>query len=423
MPAPPQRLQPSSYHAFHCLGAECEDTCCVGWIVNIDKPTYESYQRCDDPELGPRLHELVTINPASANDDSYARFLLSGSGCPFLSDGLCGIQNKLGEQYLSIMCSQFPRVMSMVDDICERSLDMSCPEAARVMLLDPKPMEFDDIEGPVHDPRIGHLSTLRTTDGDARKPYRYFHEIRAFVIWLLQYRADPLWKRLVILGSFCDELNALAAAGAHAQIPELLVNCRDAVTGDVFGEALLAHSARPTVQLELVLDLIVARITTDFTHPRFLACYQEFKEGIDWTSQSTMEEIGQRYAAAHAGHYAPFLSANEHMLEHYVVNYVYRTLFPLGPQETKRGPGAHHVEQSIRENGLLMLVHYAMIQTLLIGMAAFHKEEMSPAHAIRAIQSFAKAFDHSVSFPAQALRILGAAGMDTCVKLALTVRH
>jgi lysine-N-methylase len=136
-----------------------------------------------------------------------------------------------------------------------------------------------------------------------------------------------------------------------------------------------------------------------------------------------MEEIGQRYAAAHARDYAPFLSANEHMLEHYLVNYVYRTMFPLGPQETRRGPNEHHLEQSIREHCLLMLVQYAMIQTLLIGMAAFHKEEMSPAHAIRAIQSFAKAFDHSVSFPAQALRILGAAEMDTCVKLALTIRH
>ena len=77
-----KRLQPRSYHAFRCIGADCEDTCCVGWIVNIDKHTYEAYQHCDDPELGSRLHELVTINPASTSDDNYAHVTLSGSGLP-----------------------------------------------------------------------------------------------------------------------------------------------------------------------------------------------------------------------------------------------------------------------------------------------------------------------------------------------------
>ena len=46
-----------------------------------------------------------------------------------------------------------------------------------------------------------HLSILRTSNGKSDKPYEHFREIRGFVIWLLQYRAYPLWKRLVILGS------------------------------------------------------------------------------------------------------------------------------------------------------------------------------------------------------------------------------
>ena len=61
MPLPPKRLQPRAYHAFRCIGAECQDTCCSGWLVNVDKATYEAYRRCEDPALGPRLRELVTI--------------------------------------------------------------------------------------------------------------------------------------------------------------------------------------------------------------------------------------------------------------------------------------------------------------------------------------------------------------------------
>ena len=147
MPQPVKRLQPHSYHAFRCIGAECEDTCCIGWIVNIDKRTYQIYQACDDAELGSRLHELVTINTAANSDDNYARITLSGPGCPFLSEGLFAIQKKLGEEYLSIMCASYPRVMNVVDGVLERSLDLSCPEAARLVLLDHSPMEFDEDEG------------------------------------------------------------------------------------------------------------------------------------------------------------------------------------------------------------------------------------------------------------------------------------
>ena len=43
-------------------------------------------------------------------------------------------------------------------------------------------------------------------------------EIRAFVIWLLQYRAYPLSKRLAILGALCDELQELAEDGSTSTI-------------------------------------------------------------------------------------------------------------------------------------------------------------------------------------------------------------
>jgi lysine-N-methylase len=422
VPTPVKRLQPRSYHAFRCIGAECEDTCCVGWIVNIDKLTFQAYQACDDPELGPRLQELVTINAASNSDDSHARINLSGSGCPFLSEGLCGIQKKLGSQYLSIMCSKYPRVMNVVDDVLERSLDLSCPEAARLVLLDPNPLEFDEDEGPSHDQRLGHPPVLRTLSEDSSKPYQYLREIRGYVIWLLQYRAYPLWKRLVILGSFCDELQEIAAAGRYSETLEVVEAYRDAVDRDLFGEAVTNHAARPAEQLEVVLELIVARISSDFTAPRFLACYQEFMRGIEWTAESSMDDIGRRYTAAFSDHYAPFMSRHDHMLEHDLVNYVYRTLFPLGPQESGQASVPHR-SGSIRDQCLRMMIHYAIIQTVLIGLAGFHKENFATGHVIQVIQSFTKAFEHSLTFPERALQILAEKGVATCAGFAILVRN
>jgi lysine-N-methylase len=419
---PVKRLQPRSYHAFRCIGADCEDTCCVGWIVNVDKATYEAYQRCADPELGPSLHDLVSINAAPGGDDNFARINLSGPACPFLSEGWCAIQKKLGEEYLSIMCSQYPRVMNMVDDVLQRSLDLSCPEAARVMLLDPNPMEFDEEDHPRNDPRLANLSVLSTTDESSQKPYAHFREIRGFVIWLLQHRAFPLWKRLVILGSLCDQLQEMASTGRSAEAPEVLSGYREGVKRDLMSRAMNAHSPQPAAQLELVLELIVGRISSDFTAPRLLDCYRKFMESMEWTAESSIEDIGRRYTAAHSQHYAPFESQHSHMLEHYLVSYVHRTLFPLGPQKSSRGLSVHGIANTMSDQCLVMLAHYAIIQTLLIGMAAWHKQEFGSAHAILVIQAFAKAFEHSPSFPERALKILAGKGMKSCASMAKLIR-
>jgi lysine-N-methylase len=423
LPIPAKRLQPRAYHAFRCIGADCEDTCCSGWLVNIDKDTYEAYQRCDHPEMGPRLRELVTINPASVCGNSYARIRLAGTNCPFLDGGLCGIQNKLGESYLAIACARYPRVLNVVDGVLQRSLDVSCPEAARLTLLDPNPMEFDEEEGPPRDGRLGELAVLTTTDAASPNPYAHFREIRAFAIEVLHYRAYPLWKRLVILASFCDQLEQLAEAGQNAQVPAATQWFRQAMQGNLLDSAIHQHAPKPVLQLGIMLELIVARITEEYVSPRFLACYQEFKDGIAWTAESSMEEIGQRYAAAYSREFAPFLSRHGHMLEHYLVNYVHRTLFPLRPQKGTGEPSVDHKADTIRDQFLLMLVYYGVIRTVLIGVAAFHRMEFGPGHAIQAVQSVTKAFEHNLSFPERALKILAGKGVRNCVSMAILLRN
>ncbi len=375
----------------------------MGWVVNVDKPTYEAYQRCNDPQIGTRLHELVTINTGHSSDDDYARIKLSGPACPFLSEGLCSIQKQLGEEYLSFMCSAYPRITNVVDDVLQRSLDLSCPEAARIVLLDPNPMQFDEVEGPPRDPRLGAMSHLSTAP-----PYQYFREIRGFVIWLMQYRAYPLWKRLAILGAFCDDLHA----GSISETLEKLEEYRDMVQRNLLDERLDNEPPQPAAQLGIVLELIVGRIGSDFTPTRFADCYRQFMQGIDWTETSSMTDIGRRYSEVFSQYFAPFLSEHEYMLEHFLVSYIHRTLFPLGQRD-----------RSIRDHCMLLIVHYAVIQTVLIGLAGFYGADFNTGHAIQVIQSSTKTFGHSLTFPAQALKIIQEHKIESCTGLAMLMRN
>ena len=87
-----QHLRPQYSKAFRCIGSECEDTCCHGLDVVIDKTAYEKFQYL--PGFQPHLEHLVVIT--SPTDSKYARIQLTPSyTCPFLSaERLCSIQQE-----------------------------------------------------------------------------------------------------------------------------------------------------------------------------------------------------------------------------------------------------------------------------------------------------------------------------------------
>lgn len=418
MSQPVKRLQPRSYSAFRCIGADCEDTCCAGWIVSVDQQTYEAYQRVEDSELGPPLRSLVTINTESASSDNYARIVLSGPECPFLAEGLCSIQKKLGEKYLPVMCATYPRVLNMVDDVLELSLDLSCPEAARLVLLDPRRIEFEEDHEERQPSRMANISALDSVAG-AEKPFEHFHRIRSWIVELLSDRRYTLWKRLTILGSFCDQLHESAAAGRVSETAEVLEGYRDAVERGLFDQALGSHRAEAARQLEVVMELIIARIGAEFTPPRFLACYREFIAGVAWTADTSMDDLARRYSARYADSYTAFLSGHEYILENYLINYVHRALFPLGPQESRRTLSASRIRLSIREQGLLLLAHFAIVQTVMIGVAGLYGEKFHEDHAVKVIQSATRTFEHSLAFPPRALEILAGHGLKSCASFAI----
>jgi lysine-N-methylase len=365
----------------------------------------------------------VTINEKGSNDDDYAKIVFNEAGCPFLCDGLCSVQQRLGEGYLSDMCATYPRVMNRVDEVLQQSLDLSCPEAARVALLDPRPMEFD--EQAYQDSssiRLANFPALDTSSlKDSPEPYRFFRDVRCLVISVLQNRSYPIWKRLFMLGCLCEKLEETGTrTGDRDAIQKYKDGLKDGTLDDLLAKCS-AHS--PAAQLEVALDLIVARISSDASSRRFLECYREFMSGIEWTSKSTMDEIGSRYAQAHSQHYVPLMSRHEHMLEHYLVNYAHRTLFPFGLPESNQRLSDERVPSSIAAQYMLMIAHYAVTRTLLIGVAGFHKSAFGVDHVIKLIQSCTKTFEHSTTYPRQAIRMLADKAMTTPTGLCALIQN
>ena len=102
-------IRPEYSEKFRCIGPACEDSCCVGWNVDIDQATYEKYQTVP---AGP-LRILIDANIVRIQEGSdgkkppgFARINMPPSmQCPFHNaERLCQIQVEHGESYLSQTC-------------------------------------------------------------------------------------------------------------------------------------------------------------------------------------------------------------------------------------------------------------------------------------------------------------------------------
>jgi lysine-N-methylase len=284
-------------------------------------------------------------------------------------------------------------------------------------------MEFDESQEGEGSGRLGSVSTLVTSGSQYRdKPYRHFHEIRKLVVSLLQNHSYPLSSRLIMLGFFCDKLNETAGHEPD-ETPDIVRGYADAIDRGLFNDLLSQSIAQPETQLEIVVELIVHRITSDFTPRRYLECYEEFMKGIEWGPESTMAEIGSRYAEAYRQYYAPFMDQHEYIMERFLVNYVYKTLFPLGPQESTHKLSLFRKNCSIATQYILMALHYAAVKAVLIGMSAYHKSDFGTNHLIKLIQSYAKSFEHSTAYPPRAVEILAEKGMKNAASMAVLIKN
>ena len=394
--------QTGAYAAFRCIGPACEDNCCYDWSIPVDRRTYELYQTCGDEGLRPQLREFVTIRPAG-DDEDFARINLVDNHCPLLSDGLCSVHASLGEAFLSDACASFPRAAAIVDGVQENSLFLSCPEAARLVLLDPARNPVSEHPAETPPARLADYAPVLDST-----PYPHFAQVREVVQQILRANQLPRWRRMAILARFCEDLNA-TLAGRGEPAADRIRAAREALTGQ---PAPLPEP--PAARLEILLELVVGRLSMEFTPKRFLECYREFMEGLDWGPLSTIEEIAGRHRVAEQD-FARFEARYPQFLDNFLISYATRTVFPYGRRDHDPQAGQKiridYAENAVREQYLLLAVHYSAVRTLLIGMSAFHNGNLTEDHAIKLVQSYAKAYLHSGTFAAQALQTLSSNGI------------
>ena len=125
-------IKPAYYDTFRCIAGACPDSCCKEWDVLVDSDKAAFY-RALPGDLGDRLRQVLR------DEDGEVYMAIENRRCPmWRSDGLCRIQAELGEDALCKTCRDFPRLTHDYGSFIEYGLELSCPEAARIILETPK---------------------------------------------------------------------------------------------------------------------------------------------------------------------------------------------------------------------------------------------------------------------------------------------
>jgi lysine-N-methylase len=403
------QLQPHYAERFRCIGPECEESCCQGWGMYVDKATYKKYRAT--PSLRQATAEHIQINPDARNNFQYARIQFPASNrCPFLADdNLCSIQKEHGSEFLSETCTRYPRALARFDGKMQRALYLSCPEAARIVLLNPQLLPADR-------PRYQQFTpaeSSRTTSSE-----RDLLQLRAFALDLLQDETYPLWQRMFVLGVICRRTHELTAAQQTAQVSSLLAQYATMLKQGSLRPHLDNIPARPGLQLDLVLQLIRLRFELERPHDGFACCVADLLQSIGYSPTAPLPEVAQRYHQAYLQWYEPFAQRLPHFLQNYLINYLFRTGFPfvLVPDQPE------HSADPLTSYPLLVL-HYRFLQSLLIGAAARYRNSFSDAHAIRVVHVFARAVEHDPRFFAVLLQFARSAELQESDGIAVLLRN
>ena len=141
---------PRYYETFRCIASDCTDSCCKEWEVLVDEAAAARYQVMEGP-LGEDLRRYLYQDEEG---DHYLR--ITDGRCPmWRQDGLCRIQAEQGHDMLCQTCREFPRLRHDYGDFVELGLELSCPEAARLMFAEESQWVETEIPGgeaPEYDP-------------------------------------------------------------------------------------------------------------------------------------------------------------------------------------------------------------------------------------------------------------------------------
>lgn len=328
-------LRPQYVNEFKCDGSKCGALCCRSdWSIYVDAATYEKYSA---------LQGVIEHLRPDPSGDKYVIEFDGKKVCPFLEDNLCRLQRAHGEDYLSRVCTCYPRINTRFDNFIELALSPTCPVAAELILLAEEPLQFEVVEA---DEKLLRLGANHILEGVPQELAPMIFGVQLIMISILQERRLTINQRLVVLGFFLDRIENLL--------------CNGELNGLKLRSLAKLYSSE-SFKVEQVPRMLASNRFNEAAHKQFM-------------QKVTAKLFGEPLARREEISVAKFST----LMENFLVNEIILNVFPW------------RVDGSIAKNFGVFVTVYKILERLAISKGVRSVEEF-----VSLVSDFSHEIDHS----------------------------
>ena len=344
-------FQPEYVSKFKCDGAKCNARCCKGWMIDIDKAAYEKYSALATAQ------EIISHIEFNSERNSYVVKMNEKNSCPMLTENnLCRLQKDYGEDFLSKTCASYPRHTYNFGKFFERSLTLSCPVAAELILFQKEPLEFKFVEVPE---KI-HSNGGKIQIGSfimSEENLIIFFELQVAMISILQERIFTIDQRLIVLGLFLDKFQELTSDKTDKDTLMRLIAQYESEDFLMEEIAPLFPNFLPDAKpfMFFVMEFLKYAFTLEsYEGKKFVELLIEvLRIELDEKSRADIVKVAANYESL-ADEREKFLKDYSPLLENYLVNEVFASCYPW-----------RFDNESITKNFAVLMISYKIFELLI----------------------------------------------------------
>ncbi|SKA30698.1 flagellin lysine-N-methylase [Photobacterium toruni] len=312
-------ITPEYIKNFSCIAEKCEDHCCHSWDISIDKSTYQFMTQKSSLKV---KSADVIMRTKGDTSPYYAKIRLNNDGvCPFREEnGLCEVHKEHGHQRLSQTCQTYPRSSTIRGNKKEHNLYLSCPEAARQILLNPTSMQFHQ----------------KNTTNDAFDENNYtrpnwYEAVQQFIIDILFINNISLEQRLFYIGV------TLRLIEPHKdnieELQKRLQLCCEKINNNDFEKLYSEQRTSSDFYPSLLIKIFNYHINQDSSHSykiassRFNLLYQQLLNALSLTKSDSHKQY-KILQHGFTNHYREYFAKNSHIWINYIIYIFYENDFP-----------------------------------------------------------------------------------------------
>lgn len=351
---------PDYFKNFKCIASECEDTCCAGWEVVIDEDTYKKYKSIGG-DFGKRLKKDIV----SCDDEKI--FRLKGNNCAFLNENkMCDIYSELGEESLCYICTNFPRVIEELGSLREIGLSLSCPEVSRIVLRNPKKIEFELSE---NDEVVSSYNDIDP------QFYMLLMQCRTVIYNILQNRNMNLKHRVSIVISFVEEIQEKVDEDEITEIKDVKDKYLKESFINEFVQSLEDYKGKEKDKYNSIYEWFSV-------YKELIHINENDPLGLDKSLKCFYEDNNKDFYIAKHNEFNKYYEENSYVFEHILVYFVYRYFMKSV------------FDYDVLSKMMTSVVSYIMIKELLVVRWIENNYEFTDKDLVDIVHTYSKDIEH-----------------------------